>query len=168
MRTSQKFDLKNLAAAGITILLSTKLGSPTIAMETSEFQQRIDIVAEWYETRDYEMLAEELDWQHAPGFFGGETLTARTQVETDLTAFYFDVFDNIEVEIQRIEASDSSVFSFGTYLLTPKNSTNVFEAPFIHVWTIDENGRLAGLVQYADTQIIANATAGARVLSNSN
>ena len=110
------------------------------------------------------MLADTLDWRHAPGFFGGEQLTTRAQVENELSPFYFDVFDNIEVEIERIEAGQSSVFSIGTYVLTPKNSTQTYRAPFVHVWTLDSAGKLVGLVQYADTLIISQALAGARVL----
>ena len=141
---------------------------PTSARElaaTAEAQQRIDLVAEWYRTRDYTLLAETLDWRHAPGFFGGERLTSRAQVESQLVPFYSQVFDNIEVEIERIEAGQQAVFSMGTYLLTPKNSTQVYRAPFIHVWTVNDDGQLSGLVQYADTQLISDALEGARVLT---
>lgn len=55
----------------------------------------------WYATRDYKMLAEKLDWRHAPGFFGGEVLTSPAQVENQLMPFYSMVFDKIEVEIDR-------------------------------------------------------------------
>ena len=137
--------------------------SPTAPM-TMDPQQRIEIVSRWYSTRDYTMLTDTLDWHHAPGFFGGEQLTTRAQVENELLPFYLDVFDNIEVEIDRIEAGQSSVFSIGTYVLTPKNSPQTYRAPFVHVWTLDSAGKLAGLVQYADTLIISQALAGARVL----
>ncbi|MFQ6553802.1 hypothetical protein AAD018_015800 [Aestuariibius insulae] len=110
------------------------------------------------------MLTEKLDWRHAPGFFGGEVLTTRAQVEEQLAPFYFEVFDHIFVEIDRIEVSNASVFSFGTYVITPKNSSEEVRAPFLHVWTVDADGGLSDLVQYADTLLISQALASGRVL----
>ena len=130
------------------------------------FDERIEIVEQWYATRDYSMLADELDWRHAPGFFGGETLTTRAQVEDQLAPFYFEMFDNIAVEIEKVEASEQSVFSFGTYVFTPRNTDTIHRAPFIHVWTINGHGKLDTLVQYADTYLINRALSDARVLSS--
>ena len=35
---------------------------------TPSASERIAILGQWYSTRDYGMLADELDWRHAPGF----------------------------------------------------------------------------------------------------
>ncbi|MFQ6552547.1 nuclear transport factor 2 family protein [Aestuariibius insulae] len=147
----------------IPLLLLAVSATPAIAQDLTTEERRA-LVETWYETMDYDMLADELEWVHASGFFGGETLTTRAQVEEQLTPFYFEVFDDIAVDIHRVEVGESSVFSFGTYNLTPKNSTEVHTANFVHVWTIDDDGRLDGLVQYADTWSINLALADGRVL----
>ena len=158
--------MKNPVSLSIAVASSffATLASAQDQSQPLSVEQRIDIVQEWYATRDYSMLADELDWRHAPGFFGGETLTTREQVEEDLAPFYFAMFESIAVEIDRVEASEQSVFSFGTYVFTPRNSSTVHRAPFIHVWTVNADGQLDTLVQYADTYLINRALADARVL----
>lgn len=154
--------------AGTTALIASALSvsAPAHAHpDDMSDADRITLLETWYETMDYDMLADEVDWTHASGFFGGETLTTREQVKEQLGPFYFEMFDNIEVDIEKIEVSDESVFSFGTYNLTPRNTDEVHEAKFIHVWTIDNDGEIDSLVQYADTALIDRALADARVLS---
>ncbi|MET1416703.1 hypothetical protein ABVF61_30845 [Roseibium sp. HPY-6] len=155
---------KRLVGGFFALLLFLCLPETTKADQMLSTKDRISLVQTWYQTMNYDLLADELDWRHAPGFFGGEILTSRDQVEKQLAPFYFQVFDNISVEIDRIEASEASVFSFGTYVLTPKNSSKVTRAPFLHVWRVNEEGRLAGLVQYADTLLINDALRSGRVL----
>ena len=156
--------LRTVLLAGALATAHAGMASADAAEPELSAEQRIEIVATWYQSRDYNMLADDLDWQHAPGFFGGETLTRPSDVEIQLVSFYAEVFDNIAVEIDRIEAGQESVFSIGTYILTPRNNDETVRAPFIHVWTINEDGELSGLVQYADTLLISQALVGARVL----
>ncbi len=155
--------LATLAIAGL--VAGTTGTSRAQSAEGLSPADRIAIVERWYATMDYAMLADEIAWTHAPGFFGGETLTSPAEVEEQLTPFYFEVFDDIAVDIEKVEASDASVFSFGTYNLTPKNSDEVHLAPFVHVWTVGLDGRLTGLVQYADTLLISQALTAGRVLA---
>ena len=156
--------LRATVFAGALATAHAGMASAEVVGQELDAEERIRIVATWYQSRDYNMLADDLDWRHAPGFFGGETLTRPSEVEIQLVSFYAEVFDNIAVEIDRIEAGQQSVFSVGTYILTPKNSDETVRAPFIHVWTINEDGELSGLVQYADTLLISQALVGARVL----
>lgn len=150
-------------ALGASLALSTTTAFAQDSGLTTE--ERISIIETWYETMDYDMVADEVEWTHAEGFFGGETLTTRKEVEEQLGPFYYEMFDDIKVDIEKVEASPQSVFSFGTYNLTPRNSTTVHKAPFIHVWTVNADGKLDSLVQYADTQLINLALSDARVLA---
>ncbi len=157
----------SIVAAALLVLCGTPAAAETVRPEsTLSADQRIAIVESWYVTNNYDLLADDLDWRHAPGFFGGETLSTKTQVRDQLVPFYFESFANISVEIDRIEASPQSVFSFGTYLLTPRNTETVHRAPFVHVWTVNADGQLDSLVQYADTLLITLALSDARVLAN--
>lgn len=157
-------ELTRFLRSGVAAVILTTPALATAQERQLSFDERIEIVEQWYATRDYSMLADELDWRHAPGFFGGETLTTRAQVEEQLAPFYFEMFDNIEVDIEKVEASEQSVFSFGTYVFTPRNADTIHRAPFIHVWTINAEGQLETLVQYADTYLINRALSDARVL----
>lgn len=145
-----------------TPVVAQNMGSTENSLSAGE---RIAILERWYVSMHYDMLADEIDWRHAPGFFGGERLTSRAQVEEDLGPFYLEVFDDIRVEIEKIEASEQSVFSFGTYVLTPRNSAREHRAPFLHVWTVGPDGKLTGLRQYADTLLISQALSDGRVLA---
>lgn len=159
-------ELKRTLVSGVAAVI---LATPALAIVQERqlsADERIETVEQWYATRDYSMLADELDWRHAPGFFGGETLTTRAQVEEQLAPFYFEMFDNIAVKIEKVEASEQSVFSFGTYVFTPRNTDTIHRAPFIHVWTVDADGKLDTLVQYADTYLINRALSDARVLTS--
>lgn len=129
-----------------------------------------DVVRRWYDLIGSgggmsapEVVADDARWQLMDGFPAGGVWHGRAAVFERYTPLLMQSFEDIRAVpdmVRPFADSESEVVAFGHYRGRTRSSGARFEIPFAHVWSV-RNGKIAGLRQYTDTLLVAQAVAGA-------
>ncbi len=103
------------------------------------------------------VLAERLEWTEAAGFpyFSGTWRNPMDVVEKLLIPIGRD-WDDFKAAPREILDLGDRVLSLGTYSGISKATGKAMEAPFAHIWRV-EDGRITRFDMYTDTKLIADA-----------
>ena len=99
------------------------------------------------------VLAPRLTWQQSPGFPNASTYHTPDEVLAGVFGTLGEEWDDFKgVPEEWIDGGDRIVV-LGTYSGTSKATGRSFEAPFAHVWTV-QDGAITVLRQYTDTTLV--------------
>jgi hypothetical protein len=102
-----------------------------------------------------ELCDDSIEWTVMKNMPNGGTHVGKKNVFDGYFPKLFANFAEFHVKTDEFIESQNKVIVFGTYKIVSK-SNKKFDAPFVHVYTI-QNNKIAKFRQYSDTQEIQNA-----------
>jgi uncharacterized protein len=118
--------------------------------------EEIDVVRDWYNTHDPNLLATDCVWEIAQGFpHGGIYQGSQTIVENFFPKLQED-FDVWDAEVDRIMIADDILLGLGSYIGRTKSNGIEVKVLFAHLWKV-QGGKIVWFRNYTDTLLLAHA-----------
>lgn len=126
----------------------------------------VEIIQEWYESRDRESLAPDAEWIITEGFPAGGRYVGQAEIYEQFFQALHGLFNEFDSNVNEILDAEDNVVVLGYYSGRTKLAGVTFTSPFAHIWKL-RNGKIVQFRQYADTVLIERALSANSVISAS-
>ncbi len=110
----------------------------------------LEIVSDWYATRDTALLAEDVDWRIAEGFPAAGQYRGRRAVAEQWWPRHIAYFSEWEAKAEYLLDAGQAVIAVGAYRGRVLATGSEFKAPFAHIWWLS-GGRVMAFDQFANS-----------------
>jgi hypothetical protein len=121
----------------------------------------LEIIKEWYETLNPEIVAPNVDWKLADGFPADGHYHGRKAVFEEWLPKLLAQFDEWKATPEQLLDAGDAIVSLGYYSGRSKATGREFEVPFAHIWFM-KDGQITKVSHHTNTLMLHQAITDSR------